>query len=95
MKESFSIIQNLLQERADYQARLNLLPYDGSPEIKENGSGKYIYIRKRVAGKLTSTYVDLYTEELYQEYVSKLETAGVYDYIEAVQAQIDAWVAAQ
>ena len=66
MKESFSIIQNLLQERADYQARLNLLPYDGSPEIKENGSGKYIYIRKRVAGKLTSTYVDLYTEELYQ-----------------------------
>ena len=66
MKESFSIIQNLLQERADYQARLNLIPYDGSPEIKENSSGKYLYIRKRVVGRLTSTYVDLYTEELYQ-----------------------------
>ena len=66
MKESFSIIQNLLQERADYQARLNLIPYDGSPEIKENSSGKYLYIRKRVGGRLTSTYVDLYTEELYQ-----------------------------
>ena len=65
MKESFSIVQNLLQERADYQARLNLIPYDGSPEIKENGSGKYLYIRKRVGGRLTSTYVDLYTEELY------------------------------
>lgn len=66
MKESFSIIQDLLQERADYQARLNLIPYDGSPEIKENNSGKYLYIRKRVGGRLTSTYVDLYSEDLYQ-----------------------------
>lgn len=66
MKEAFSVIQDLLQERADYQARLNLIPYDGSPEIKENNSGKYLYIRKRVGGRLTSTYVDLYTEELYQ-----------------------------
>ena len=47
-------------------ARLNLIPYDGSPEIKENSSGKYLYIRKRVNGKLTSTYVDKYSEELYQ-----------------------------
>lgn len=66
MKESFSIIRDLLQERADYQARLNLIPYDGSPEIKENSSGKYLYIRKRVGGRLTSTYVDLYSEDLYQ-----------------------------
>ncbi len=66
MKESFNIIQDLLQERADYQARLNLIPYDGSPEIKENSSGKYLYIRKRVGGRLTSTYVDIYSEELYQ-----------------------------
>ena len=66
MKENFNIIRDLLQERADYQARLNLIPYDGSPEIKENSSGKYLYIRKRVGGRLTSTYVDLYTEELHQ-----------------------------
>ena len=66
MKENISIIRDLLQERADYQARLNLIPYDGSPEIKENSSGKYLYIRKRVSGRLTSTYVDLYTEELHQ-----------------------------
>ncbi|MCR5723269.1 MAG: Fic family protein [Lachnospiraceae bacterium] len=66
MKDFFSIIQDLLQERADYQARLNLIPYDGSPEIKENSSGKYLYIRKRVGGRLTSTYVDLYSEDLYQ-----------------------------
>ena len=66
MKESFSIVRELLQERADYHARLNLIPYDGTPEIKENGSGKYLYIRKRVGGRLTSKYVDLYTDELYQ-----------------------------
>ena len=66
MEKKFSIIQQLLQERADYMARLNLIPYDGSPEIKENSSGKYLYIRKRVNGKLTSTYVDKYSEELYQ-----------------------------
>ena len=27
---------------------------------------KYLYVRKRVAGKLTSTYVDVYSDELYQ-----------------------------
>lgn len=66
MKDDFDSIQRLLQEKADYQARLNLIPYDGSPEIKENNSGRYLYIRKRVGGRLTSTYVDAYTDELYQ-----------------------------
>ena len=41
------------------------MPYDGTPEIKERGNGKYLYVRKRVAGKQTSTYVGAYTEELY------------------------------
>ena len=36
MDSNFNVIQQLLQERADYQARLNLIPYDGSPEVKEN-----------------------------------------------------------
>ena len=66
MGQSFTIIQRLLQEKADYRARLNLIPYDGSPEIKENKSGKYLYIRKRINGKLTSTYVDVYSDDLYQ-----------------------------
>ena len=66
MEQSFTIIQRLLQEKADYQARLNLIPYDGSPEIKENKSGKYLYIRKRINGKLTSTYVNVYSDDLYQ-----------------------------
>lgn len=64
--DSFSEIQSLLQEKADCNARISLIPYDGNPEIKENNSGKYLYIRKRIGSRLTSTYVDVYSEELYQ-----------------------------
>lgn len=63
---SFYEIQTLLQEKADCQARINLIPYDGTPEIKKNASGKYLYVRKRIGSRLTSTYVDAYSEELYQ-----------------------------
>lgn len=66
MGANYSEIQELLQQKADIQARLNLMPYDGNPEIKEVSGTKYLYIRKRVAGKLTSTYVDVYSDELYQ-----------------------------
>lgn len=66
MSNTYSQIQELLQQRADYQARLNLLPYDGSPEIKERDGKKYLYVRKRIGSRLTSTYVGLYTDELYQ-----------------------------
>lgn len=62
----FDRIQSLLQDRADCQSRIKLIPYDGSPEIKENSSGRYIYIRKRVGSRLTSTYVGLYSDDLYQ-----------------------------
>ena len=63
---TFNEIQSLLQDKADIQARINLIPYDGNPEIKENASGKYLYIRKRVGSRLTSTYVDVYSDDLYQ-----------------------------
>ena len=65
MPTKYNEIQEFLKTRADLHARLNLLPYDGTPEIKERGDGKYLYVRKRVAGKQTSTYVGVYTEELY------------------------------
>ena len=65
MPTKYNEIQEFLKARADLHARLNLLPYDGTPEIKERGDGKYLYVRKRVAGKQTSTYVGVYTEELY------------------------------
>lgn len=63
---NFEVIQSLIQEKAEAEARLSLIPYDGSPEIKENQSGKYLYIRKRVGSRLTSTYVDVYSDDLYQ-----------------------------
>ena len=65
MAAQYNEIQELLRSRADLQARLNLMPYDGTPEIKERSDKKYLYVRKRVAGKQTSTYVGAYTEELY------------------------------
>ena len=65
MDVQYQDIQELLRSRADLHARLNLLPYDGTPEIKERGDGKYLYVRKRVAGKQTSTYAGTYTDELY------------------------------
>ncbi len=66
MENIYSQIQELLHRKADFQARLNLIPYDGNPEIKEKDGQKYLYIRKRVGSRLTSTYVDAYSDELYQ-----------------------------
>lgn len=62
----YSEIQELLHQKADLQARLNLIPYDGTPEVKEQNGQKYLYVRKRVGSRLTSTYVDIYSDELYQ-----------------------------
>ena len=64
MANEFEMQRELLNKRADLQARLNLLPYDGTPEIKENGDGKYLYMRKREAGRLSST-IGAYSDELY------------------------------
>ena len=66
MENNYPEIRELLQQKADYQAWLNLLPYDGSPEIKEQGGKQYLYIRKRIASRLTSEYVDVYSDTLYQ-----------------------------
>ena len=67
MSESFGRIQELLRERADYEARLKLLPYDGTPEIKSRNEQQYLYSRKRVGSRTTSTYVGIYSDELYQQ----------------------------
>lgn len=66
MQNNFEAIQNLLRTKAEYQARLNLIPYEGTIDIKENSGKKYLYIRKRENGKIKSTYVGLYSEELHQ-----------------------------
>ena len=62
----FYEIQELLRKKSDITARLNLIPYEGTPEVKESSSGKYLYVRKRVFGTITSKYVDKYSDELYQ-----------------------------
>lgn len=65
MQNDFEAIQNLLRTKAEFQARLNLIPYEGTVEIKEASGKKYLYIRKRDAGKIRSTYVGIYSEELH------------------------------
>ena len=66
MDNKFNQIQDLLRKKAEIQSRLNLLLYDGRPEIKERDDKYYIYIRKRELGKQTSKYVDVYSDVLFQ-----------------------------
>ena len=62
----FDDIQSALRERADINARLSLIPYEGTPEIKEVKGQKYLYTRKRIGSKVASKYVGPYSDELYQ-----------------------------
>lgn len=73
-----SQIRELLQERAALQAKLNLLPYDGSPEVKEVNHKQYLYVRKRIGSRLTSTYVGAYSDELYNLLLQNARDAREY-----------------
>ena len=66
MENSVVRIQELISKKAELQARLNLLPYDGTPEIKEISGKRYLYVRKRDLDKVKSTYVSEYNDDLYQ-----------------------------
>ncbi|MCQ2752349.1 MAG: hypothetical protein MJ189_04565 [Coriobacteriales bacterium] len=66
METNITDIKELTNKKASLNARLALLPYDGTPEVKEINGSAYLYIRKRVGGKVTSKYVDVYSDELYQ-----------------------------
>ena len=65
MENKMARIQELLNKKAELQARLNLLPYDGTPEIKRISGKKYLYIRKRELDKVKSTYVGEFDDDLY------------------------------
>lgn len=65
MKNNINEIQALLTAKADLLSRLKLIPYSGTLEVKEKNGNKYIYLRKRELGKITSQYVDKYGEELF------------------------------
>ena len=66
MNNNFNEIQELLCEKADCRARLNLIAYDGTSEVKDRNGNKYLYVRKRVGSRVASTYVNVYSEELHQ-----------------------------
>jgi prophage maintenance system killer protein len=63
---AFDEIQSVHRERADLNVRLSLIPYEGTLEIKEVSGRKYLYTRKRIGSRVTSTYVGTYSDELYQ-----------------------------
>ena len=65
MVPRYNKINELLKKRAELNARLRALPYQGTPEIKTISNLKYVYLRKRIAGKLTSSYIGPYSDELY------------------------------
>ncbi len=62
----YSDIQRLLNEQAECRGKINMIPFDGSIEVKVISGEKYLYARKRVAGKNTSTYIDVYSDELFE-----------------------------
>ena len=78
MDNQYLQIQTLLEQRAEINARLNLIPYDGSLEIKDRDGKKNIYIRKRILGRNTSTYIDLYSDELFASISRLLKDAKEY-----------------
>ena len=65
MADNTARIQALLKEKADLTTRLQLIPFDGSIEIKTIQQEKYLYARKRENGKNTSRYLDKYSDERY------------------------------
>ena len=77
MDNNFTTILTLLRNKAELQARLNLIPYDGTIEIKEISSKRYLYIRKRVANKVNSNYVGLYSEELHSLLLKLVKEARI------------------
>lgn len=71
-------IQKLIQDKSKLKTKLKLIPYEGSIEIKTRGENKYIYLRKKVDGKNTSSYLDVYSEELYKNVALLLEKSKEY-----------------
>lgn len=71
MEKSKSLTE-LLQKRAELSAKLSLIPYEGSIEIKTRNNNKYIYLRKKTLNKNSSIYIDKYSDELFSSISSLL-----------------------
>ena len=89
MENTVIQIQELLNKRAELQVRLNLLPYDGTPEIKTISEKKYLYVRKRELDKVKSTYVGEYSEELYNTLLrNNVEAKALHKEIRQIEKQL-------
>ena len=89
MENTVIQIQELLNKRAELQVRLNLLPYDGTPEIKTISEKKYLYVRKRELNKVKSTYVGEYSEELYNTLLrNNVEAKALHKEIRQIEKQL-------
>ena len=90
---NYDEIQKLLNEQAECRAKINLIPFDGSIEVKEIKGERYLYARKREGGKNTSTYIDVYSDELYEslmrQAVQKRELKKQLRRIEKQLAELD------
>lgn len=75
MESNFKNIQDLLRLKAELQARLNLIPYDGTIEVKEITNKKYLYIRKRELSKVKSIYVGIYSLDLHTKLLKQVKDA--------------------
>ena len=69
--ENFAVIQKLLDEKNNIESELSKIPFKGVPEIRENKSGKYLYTKYRELGKSKTSYIGLYTDELYKQLKEK------------------------
>ena len=70
--EKSKSLTDLLQKRAELSAKLSLILYEGSIEIKTRNNNKYIYLRKKTLNKNSSIYIDKYSDELFSSISSLL-----------------------
>ncbi len=68
-------IDELLNEKSLLTNELQSLPYQGSIEIKHLSNGDYLYVRKREAGRVSSTYVGPYSDAAYKALLKQTSRA--------------------
>lgn len=89
MITNFEHIIDLLRIKKDLITRLESLLYDGTVEIKENKSGKYLYIRKRIGNRVTSKYIDKYSDILYASMIKiTKEAQGIHKRIKSIDNEL-------
>ena len=82
-------IPELLRERAELEARLRLIPHDGTIEVKDIKGDKYLYVRKRLAGRLASQYIGKYSQELHALLIRQAaEARNLKKHIRAIERQL-------